>query len=124
MTLFWLAMVVLEILRGYGLYSLKDQGHTYILVYYYAMPIIHIVYDQIYFVANLGKFYMNATLLGNIIGQIIFAAINIYYFRNREMLFSTYYMNQLMEEKGADRFVQESNDEQSKLGDSINFLYQ
>ncbi len=124
MTILWIGMIVLEIMRGYGLYSLKDQSHTYILIYYFAMPVLRIVYDQIFFIDNLGTFYMNAELLGQIIGSIISSAIIIYYFRNREMLFSTYYMNQLLEEKNAMPIVNEELDKQKKLADEINFLYQ
>lgn len=124
MTFIWLTMVVLEIMRGYGLYSLKEQGHTYILIYYYVMPVLRIVYDQVFFIQNLGTFYMNAELLGQIIGSIIVSATIIYYFRNREMLFSTYYMNQLLEQKNAMPTVNEELNAQSKLADDINFLYQ
>ncbi len=87
MTIVWLAMILVDILYGYGIYTAKGIGYTFIIIYFVSSPILELIFIELFSFYYIGTLFMDVQTAGNIVGTIIFSIINIYYFYNRKILF-------------------------------------
>lgn len=87
MTIVWLAMILVDILYGYGIYTAKGIGYVFIIIYFVSSPILELIFNELFAFYYIGTLFMDSQTAGSIIGTVIFSIINIYYFYNRKILF-------------------------------------
>lgn len=83
--LIWILIVVKQILFGYGLFFVKENGYVCVLISYISTPFIFIIFlSALAWSDN----YLDTDIIPQtIITQIIYCIVGFYYFYNRKILF-------------------------------------
>lgn len=83
----WIFYIINLTLFGYGIYSSSSIGYKLIIISLILEPILSLCLTESTIYGYAGTLYINESIIGGIIGQIIYCGINIYYFHNRKILF-------------------------------------
>ena len=83
----WIFYIINLTLFGYGIYSSSSIGYKLIIISLILEPILSLCLTESTIYGYGGTLYINDSIIGGIIGQIIYCGINIYYFHNRKIIF-------------------------------------